>query len=46
MAALLSFQNYIGGSDVQVIELLILTPIVHRFANIFAHSIKLKEVPW
>ena len=30
----------------QVVELLILTPVLHRLANILAHSLKLKEVPW
>ncbi len=26
--------------------MLIITPIVHRLANIFAHKIKIKKVPW
>jgi hypothetical protein len=29
-----------------MIELLVLTPVIHRVANIVAHTLKLKEVPW
>lgn len=29
-----------------IIELMILTPIIHRLMNILAHLFKLKEVPW
>lgn len=29
-----------------MVELIILTPVIHRFANILAHLLKLKEVPW
>ncbi len=29
-----------------IIILLILTPVVHRLANILAYNLKLKKVPW